>query len=162
LSNLAVLCIETVMRRNGSKLLTSVILAIYGGISLLGHGLHWLLPEEGHHHGLHVVACSSHRHELDHDCDHHHHAHQHHHGPSESGDDGGNSREQTVQSNECGTHSHLCEICNFLSQARGERTQLAAAVDWQPLADAVVSRPEQSYKLTSLSQHAPRGPPQVG
>ncbi|HEY4231816.1 MAG TPA: hypothetical protein VGM76_00175 [Lacipirellulaceae bacterium] len=38
------------MRRIPHQFLTGLLLAIYGGISLLGYGLHELVPEDAHHH----------------------------------------------------------------------------------------------------------------
>jgi hypothetical protein len=38
------------MRRNPHQLLTGILLAIYGSISLLGYGLHELVPDGAHHH----------------------------------------------------------------------------------------------------------------
>jgi hypothetical protein len=38
------------MRRIPHQLVTGVLLAIYGGIAVLGYGLHELVPEDAHHH----------------------------------------------------------------------------------------------------------------
>jgi hypothetical protein len=38
------------MRRLPQTLVTGLLLAIYGGIAVLGYGLHDLAPEDAHHH----------------------------------------------------------------------------------------------------------------
>ena len=38
------------MRRIPQRLATGLLLVLYGGISLLGYGLHDLVPEDAHHH----------------------------------------------------------------------------------------------------------------
>jgi hypothetical protein len=42
------------MRRISHNLVTGLLLFLYGGISVLGYGLHELVPEDGHHH--HALA----------------------------------------------------------------------------------------------------------
>ena len=51
------------MRPKHRQFLSYLLLATYAGISLLGDGLHMLLPEGGnihHHHGIYVVGHSCH------------------------------------------------------------------------------------------------------
>ncbi len=153
-----------VMRFSARKRLTFALLAAYGAIALLGQGLHSLAPHAGHHHGLDVVRCAIHgdehwHHDHLHGHDHHHDANgDHDHGPAGPADaehDGG----LVVTSSECAAHSHVCEICAFLSQLRSERAVLAAAVEWQPVAVAAICPPQRSYTPTSVGPHAPRGPP---
>jgi hypothetical protein len=138
------------------KILSLALLAAYGGIALLGQGLHVLAPHAGHHHGLEVIRCSIHGDEHFHDhhdaeCDHDHGPA----GPAEVEHGGG----LVVTSSECAAESHLCEICAFLFQLRSDRSVLTAAVDWQPVAVAAVSLPQRSYTPTIVGPHAPRGPP---
>ena len=149
------------MRRIHGQLPTLAILATYGGIAILGQGLHVLAPHAGHHHGLEVVRCSIHGDEHSHHHHDHHHGecdHHHDHGPANHADveHGGGT---IVTSSECEAHSHLCEICAFLFQLRSERAVLAAAVDCQPVAVAADSLPQRSYTPTVVGPHAPRGPP---
>jgi hypothetical protein len=70
--------VNTAMRRLPQKLVTGVLLAIYGGIAVLGYGLHELVPEDAHHH--HALAAVHHESgppafkaggnvDGDHDCD---------------------------------------------------------------------------------------------
>jgi hypothetical protein len=144
------------MKLAARKLLTLALLATYGGVALLGQGLHVLAPHAGHHHGLEVVGCSIHGDEHFH---HHHDAKcDHDHGPAEHADAERGSG-PVITSSECAAHSHLCEICAFLLQLRSERAVLTAAVDWQPVAVAAVSLPQRFYTPTLFGPHAPRGPP---
>ena len=162
------------MRFLSRKLLTLALVASYGGIALVGQGLHYLAPHAGHHHGLQVVECS---HE-DGDGHHHHHGHVHgHHSHTQAGHDHhacvmkpsaradgcaghecGKNDGLVLASSRCDTHSHLCEICAFLLQLRSERPVLASAVS-QPLAEAAVCVPTLLYTPTSLGLHRLRGPP---
>jgi hypothetical protein len=65
------------MRRIPQKLVARLLVALYGGIALLGYGLHELAPAEDHHHhalGLAVadagpLSVRSGHIDADHDCD---------------------------------------------------------------------------------------------
>ena len=66
------------MRRIPHNLVTGLLLLLYGGISVLGYGLHELVPEDGHHHhalapiqqeGAPLAFKSGGGIEDDHDCD---------------------------------------------------------------------------------------------
>ena len=133
------------MHSNLRKLLTCILLATYASISLLGEGLHSLMPEAGHqhHHGLYVVTVNG---ERPHHDDHH---------ASRSG------VHAAVAVSSCGgdAESHICEICQFLFQSISQPVEMAAPIDWQPLVDAAVSLPEPIYSPASVGPQAPRGPP---
>jgi hypothetical protein len=143
------------MSVNHRRILSYVLLAIYGGISILGDGLHLLTHEAGHHHGLNVVCRAIHGHaDADHDnC----------HNPECSFSDvaeyGSSSADKVVTASGCASDSHVCEACAFLSQALSQPAEVAAPIDWQPLVVAAASRPESIYSPTSVGPHAPRGPP---
>jgi hypothetical protein len=124
------------MRFSAGKLLTSLLLALYGSVSLLGYGLHEIAGVHHHDHGVPAVAAQVGHH-------HHHGPCSHHHGPA-----GGSL-----------THAHDCEICVFLDQVRSEVPQLATAeFTEQLIADAVVAAP-RVFSETAIGLHAPRGPP---
>jgi hypothetical protein len=132
------------MRLQRSRILSLALLATYAGISLLGQGLHELVPHEGHHHhGIYVV-------ERDHDSCEHHCYHGHH-----------RSAHPIVTADDAHIHSHLCEICQFLAQAIGQPVEVAAPIHWQPLATFVSAEPQPLYVPASLGPQAPRGPPIV-
>ena len=134
--------IEFLMRRFGRKLLTVGLVALYGGISLLGYGLHELAP--AHHHGsLSQVAAHDHCHG-DH-CHGDHADHDDRHGPA------------TTSATLC--DSHECDVCVFLAQMRSERPLVVAGVGWQYfVGDAVIVAPRIASQ-TILGLHIPRGPP---
>lgn len=132
------------------------MLTIYGGISVLGDGLHMLMHEAGHHHGLDVVCCETHSHA---DADHHCDCHDPGCSASDDADYCLSSAERIVTASDCATHSHVCEVCAFLIQALSQPAEVAAPIDWQPLVVAAASRPQPIYSPTSLGPHAPRGPP---
>jgi hypothetical protein len=142
------------MRLFPRKLVTCLLLAVYGGISLLGHGLHELAPGHGHHHGLAVVTCAVHSHGHGHgECSLGHHQHGSGH------NDGTAAGPLTVQSGGCAEQSQLCDVCVFLAQMRSGQPQLLTGAVWQHLVSAVAVRvPLLSYQ-TALRLHAPRGPP---
>jgi hypothetical protein len=126
------------MRLKRRQFLSYVLLATYAGISIVGDGLHELMPEAGHHHhGLYVVNCAS----LD--------------------DTAVTSTGAVVTASDSDADSHVCEICKFLFQAVSQPAQVAVPIDWQPLVVAAPSRPQPIYRPTSLGVQAPRGPPQL-
>jgi len=128
------------------KLLTAGLLAIYGGIAVLGYGLHELAP--GHHHGP-AGECVAHDHDHDHgDCS-DDVCHSHDHAVSPSG--------KSI------SDSHECEICVFLDQIRSERPTLAADVVWYYQVAAVGVETPHILSQAVPGLHAPRGPPnQIG
>jgi hypothetical protein len=154
------------MKSAARKILALTLLATYGGVAFLGQGLHFLAPHAGHHHGLEVVRCSIHGDEhWQHDVeqhDHDHHGHSHDQDRESADSDAGCYGEcdgLIVTSSECAAESHVCEICAFLFQLKSERTDLAAAVDWQPVAVDFAPLQPPTYQPTVLGPHAPRGPP---
>jgi hypothetical protein len=130
------------MRSLPRKLLTAGLLALYGGIALLGYGLHDLAP--GHVHGA-AGECVAH----DHDHGDHSHgaceSHSHHHA--------------AIPTGKSLTSSHECEICIFLQQMRSERPTLTAEFVWQHLFAAVTIETPRIVLLAVPGLHAPRGPP---
>jgi hypothetical protein len=131
---------------------TCVLLVVYGAISLLGHALHWLSPQDHLHHP--VVAHSSHVALHAHgNCGHHHHeCDQAKH--KQSGDTALAIR------GSCGdAHLHVCDICAFLDQVKGQHAQLTAQVISHQLVAAASLVPQRAYSSISLGLHAPRGPP---
>jgi hypothetical protein len=135
------------MRPKCHQLLSYVLLATYAGISLLGDGLHSLLPEgeQHHHHGLYVVG--------------------HHGGDAMRAERDrdvavrGGSEYAEITAAECNTDSHLCEICAFLYEAISQPAEVAAPIDWQPLVVVAHAKPQAIYSPTSLGPQAARGPP---
>jgi len=146
------------MRSLTQKLSAWTLLAIYGGVALLGHGLHWLSPHEHHHHGLAHVQHS-----------HAGHSHTHGHGPH---DDHGTcelAQQSTGPHPETGVRivsvaaadGHDCDICEFLAQARSQTLKAQPAVVSTRLVSAVASAPQRPYTAISLDSHSPRGPPMI-
>ena len=137
------------MRPKHRQFLSYLLLATYAGISLLGDGLHMLLPEGGHHqhhhHGIYVVGHCCH--DSQHASAHHDHA------------DCGCSEESALAIAESDADSHLCEICAFLYQAISQPAEVAAPIDWQPLVVVAHVDPQPVYSPTSLGPQAARGPP---
>jgi hypothetical protein len=115
------------------KLPNFALLAVYGGVAVLGYGLHELSSVDHHHHGMTAVPCAAHS------------GHHHDHGPAPAG--------------ACLGNLHECDVCEFLSQIRSEQPQLYAADVWQHLVAAVTFTVPQSCSQTTLGLHAPRGPP---
>ena len=136
------------MRPQHRQFLSYVLLATYAGISLLGDGLHSLLPEgehHHHHHGLYVVG---------HACGDSHHEH---HVCEAAIDD--EAAETSLTAADCDTDSHVCEICAFLYQAVSQPVEVAEPIEWQPLIVAADADPEHVYSSTTLGPQAARGPP---
>jgi hypothetical protein len=123
------------------KLLTAGLLAMYGGIAVLGYGLHELAP--GHHHAATVD----------------HLAHDHCHGDC----DGHAHEHSTTDSGRSLSSSHECEICIFLEQMRCERPTLTAEIVWQYQVAAVSVETPRIISQALPGLHTPRGPPiQIG
>ena len=117
------------MRRIPHQLVTGLLLAIYGGIAVLGYGLHELAPEDAHHH---------------------------HHGLAVAHQESG---PPAFRSGGSADDDHDCDICVFLDQARSDRPQVATSIIWQRFVAAIdVVAPRISSQTTHVS-HAPRGPP---
>lgn len=143
------------MSVNRRRFLSCVLLAIYGGISVLGDGLHLLTHEAGHHHGLHVICRSIHGHAdaLHNAC----------HDPECSASvEAGyylSFADSVVTASACAGESHVCEACAFLSQALSQPAEVAAPIGWKPLVVAIAKSSRPIYSPESLGPHAPRGPP---
>jgi hypothetical protein len=131
------------MRPKHHQFLSYVLLATYASISLLGDGLHSLLPagEHHHHHGLYVVS----------DCCDAEYVHIAARSCS--------SEYAELTAGKCDTDSHLCEICVFLYQAISQPAEVAAPIDWQPLVVVAHAKQQPIYSPTSLGPQAARGPP---
>ena len=136
------------MRPQHRQFLSYVLLATYASISLLGDGLHSLLPADEHHHhhhGLYVVS---------HSCaDTEHLGHGHNATPCTGSGYAG------LTASDCDADSHLCEICAFLYEAISQPAEIAAPIDWQPLVVVAHAEPQPVYSLTALGCPAARGPP---
>jgi hypothetical protein len=136
------------------KLLSCTLLAAYAGISLIGEGLHELAPGHEHHHGLHVVSCEAHSHS------HHGHDHHHHdHGPCH--DDHETPPTGLIVKSGAATHTHTCDICEFLAQAVSQPPQIAATPDLHVLVADLPCSTQVFIAPTIVGLHAPRGPPQL-
>jgi hypothetical protein len=135
------------MRSHFQISLTWTMLATYAGISLLGHGLHWLTPEDEHHyHGLAAVVytCAA------------HHAHD---GDCCADDHDQRSAVPTVTKSSI-TDSHDCEICEFLIHAVSQPAQVVTTPDLHALVAEFSCEPQGIYSQALLGLHAARGPPQ--
>ncbi len=134
------------MRLKSRRLLSCILLATYAGISILGDGLHALMPEAGHHHhhGLCIVVT-------------------HESGNSDRdaalGGNAGQSSEPVVTASDGDIESHICQVCQFLFQSVSQRTDVVAPIDWQPIVVVAVSLALPIYSPASLGPQAPRGPP---
>jgi hypothetical protein len=142
------------------QIVAIVVIAAYGGISILGHGLHWLAVEEGHHHGLEVVRCSVHGDEP-------HHAHTHNSGsghcsshktPSCEGDD---DATLFVTAGGCIAHSHQCQICAFLALVSGSRPSMSEIATGQQAIGSTALVAQLTYFSSLPGWHTPRGPPSL-
>src|SRR5437762_10274056 len=110
------------MRSRPRRFLSFVLLATYASIAILGEGLHELMPHAGHHHhdGLFIVHRAS-------------------HGPEHADRDAGYqgiSAGPVLIASDSDLDSHVCEICAFLFQAVSQPVEVAAPIDWRPLAVA--------------------------
>jgi hypothetical protein len=134
------------MRSKHRQFLSYVQLATYASISLIGDGLHGLLPDgHHHHHGLYVV---------DHSCNDRQHSD---YAQGEVACCGSEFAGLTAV--DLDAESHLCEICVFLIHAISQPAEVAATIDWQPLVVVAQADPQPVYSLTSLGPQAARGPP---
>jgi hypothetical protein len=121
---------KTAMRRIPKKLVTGMLLTIYGGIAVLGYGLHELVPEDGHHHHHLTFAAA-----------------------------GQASSETAFRAGGGVDDDHDCDICVFLDQARSVQPQIQAAIIWQHLVAAVEIKAPRLNSQTIEFCFAPRGPP---
>ncbi len=137
------------MRILGRKLLTAGLVALYGGIALLGYGLHELSPVHQHA----AIGNSS----VGHGAIGHAAGHVHSHGKCASHV----HRHAPIPVAPGYSDSHECDVCVFLDQMRSERPQLVSDVVWQHIvADTVIASP-RIVSQTVLGLHAPRGPPML-
>jgi len=121
------------------KLLILNLMTLYGGVSLLGYGLHELSPAHQHAH----ASGTQHAHSRG-GCSHHHH---HAHWP--------------VPDRPGMSDAHDCDICQLLDQLRSELPQIAEVRGWQPLrAEIPAVFAIQPVKARS-GLHVPRGPPAI-
>ena len=126
-----------VTRRNFRCPLAAVLLATYACFSLLGEGLHFVVPGCGHHHRLFV-------------CGHEHGGQAH--GETHYAEDAPLAADHACDAREC-------EVCAFLFQLHSPPSSVAPAIDWQPVCVAVVLSPPEHYASAALTPHPPRGPP---
>jgi hypothetical protein len=134
------------MSSSGRKLLSAGLLALYGVVALVGHGLHELFGVHHHHHHHRSVAADSHAV----GCHHHHHG-----GPCS----GHHRQEAPSAAGEALDHDHDCKICEFLAQMRGELPQIVdTEFSLQHIAEAILVVPRISSRIP-LGVAAPRGPP---
>src|SRR4051812_37371681 len=107
------------MRSQLRQVLSYLLLATYASISLLGDGLHGLLPD-GHHHHHHRLYVVSHSGDDSRHADHDH-------------DEivCCNSEFAAITAVKSDAESHLCEICEFLAYAISQSVEVAAPIDSQ-------------------------------
>jgi hypothetical protein len=148
------------MRPVYRQLVTVTLLGLYGTISLLGHGLHWLSAEDHRHIGRQVVRCSDAGADHGH---HHHHGHdhhgEHHHHDSAAANEAEDDATLGVASTDCAAHCHDCQVCALLLQVRSEQAKLDFKIVWQQVVSAAPAALQRSYSPISVGLHAPRGPP---
>jgi hypothetical protein len=131
------------MRQKYRRFLSCLLLATYASISLIGDGLHSLLPDSDHHHHHHGIYV------VDHICD------DACHGDHDRSECAG------LTASDEDADSHLCEICSYLFQAISQPAGVAPPIDWQPMVVVVHAKPQPIYSLASLGPQAPRGPPSL-
>jgi hypothetical protein len=136
------------MRPKHRQYLSYVLLATYASISILGDGLHSLLPADEHHHHHHGLYVISHSYGDAEQAAHGHDA-----------VSGAGSGYAELSASKCDADSHLCEICAFLYEAISQPAEIAAPIDWQPLVVVAHAEPQPVYSLTALGCPAARGPP---
>jgi hypothetical protein len=130
------------MQRSIRKLLTAAFTALYGGVAILGYGLHELSPAHSHAH-VHAHRSAdglAHAH-----CGHHHFAH-----------------DPAAQPVAAGwSDAHECEICLLLSQMLSDAPSVVTLDWWQPCVAPAAQLCSESPSGPVLTLHAPRGPPIV-
>lgn len=126
------------------KILGPTLLVTYAGISLLGQGLHFLTPDDHHHHAVGVAECNLHEH--DHGaCGPSHEQSQHGYGSS----------------TDLVAADHNCDICEFLAQAKSQTPQIASPPDLHAVVAELPIHADEFSSPIILGLHAPRGPPQL-
>lgn len=149
------------MRLTRHKLLSSVLLAAYASVMLVGEGLHSLIPGHDHRHGQSIVTHTAHEHSHghahhDHDCEHGSHGtccHDHDYDQIPAG--------PSIVALEGDIHSHTCDICAFLYQAVSQPPQIATTPDLHPLVAELSCVTADFFSSAHLGLHAARGPPQL-
>lgn len=133
------------MRGLSRQLLSALLLAIYGSISLMGYGLHELASHSHHDGGMMVTECRHH-------C---HHEHEHE-------DDAATSIAGPVfRTGGCPGESHVCDVCLLLEQMRSEWPQVQAAVLCQHVVAIVAAAAPRIDSQTTPGLHSARGPPAI-
>jgi hypothetical protein len=133
-----------IMSTTARKLLSHLLVALYGSVAILGYGLHELAPESGHHHhGLaHLGRVCGHGHVHSEGC------HQEH-------------KPLTAETTKHVYDSDECDVCVFLDQLRSEETQVQSAEVRHEFVAAVAHSEPQFHHPTSLGLHVARGPPAI-
>jgi hypothetical protein len=142
------------MTRFTHQLLTYALLVAYGSVSLLGQGLHLLSAGHGLHVGDNVVECVEHHSHEEHGLAHHGHG-----GDAAPADEATHASGLAIQSRECNTQSHACEVCQFLGQVRSVPPAFVLAATPAQVADYAPHSAEATFSPVSLGPQAPRGPP---
>ena len=132
------------------------MLALYTGVTLLGHGLHWLSSEKHHHHGLGMAGCATHG-----PADSHSHCSHHHDATHSPADQACGDQHVGVAASDCVTDAHDCDICTFLLQVRSEPPRVTATVIRPHIVTAAPVDWHCFYSPISVGSHAARGPPLV-
>jgi hypothetical protein len=129
----------TAVRKAGRKLLIVSLMALYGGVSLLGYGLHELSPAHQHAHANGAPHAHLHSHA---GCSHHHH---HAHPP--------------VPDRPGWSDAHDCDICHLLDQLRSELPPIVVIDAWQKLETEILAVSAIPTAAGVAGLHVPRGPP---
>jgi hypothetical protein len=142
------------MRSPLQSLLTCLLAAVYGGLALLGPGLHLFLSDHGQHEDSDFVACATHAsHNEAHWKD---HLARLSHSMAEAFDQAG---EPAVHATNCVSESHACPVCHFVASARGVPPRLAPDAA-RPHVNAIVLCASQRFSTPIyLGPQAPRAPP---
>jgi hypothetical protein len=148
------------MRLKYRQFLSYVLLLACTSISLLGEGLHLLVPFAAHHHHHHHGRCivTYARHGTKHD-DSHLVAIDHTRRYSEHTQLGTASSVAVLTANGHDADSHLCGICSFLFQIISQPVEVVAPHECEPLVDVTPNLRQLNCATTSLGLPAPRGPP---
>src|SRR5689334_13205498 len=145
------------MRLKIRKIPSTVLLVWCTSVSVLGQGLHLLVPGHTHHCYHHHAQCV-----VSHSF--HHQAHKHRH----AGDEPvayagslarGSSSLATAFVRGEAAETHVCGICAFLYQRLGVPVEIAEHLTWQPLSVSLHAVAKEMDSTTSLGPQAPRGPP---
>lgn len=142
------------MNSSTQRLVASVLVVLYGGVTLLDQGLHLLVPHSAHSLGMDVVEWSP---TGDHAvC----------HGiccpagtVASFAGAAADGQNVALGSRDHDELSHPCAICEYLAQARSGQLQCFTAIDWRPLVTVTVVTDERHETQAVLGPYAPRGPP---